>query len=345
MPNAPLNPNPFESPKEWAELIATESRGKLVSSDLSWSMVSGTVFPALFPATKAKLLRRERDKIQYQPFHPESLNGCIQNGQRIRVATLSLEGLKERFELDLMTDGPLQIQYWDAVGANPVTQLALGLWTLDRRLHASRTISPIQIGVQGSLITEIAKLRASRMLFDHLLMLFGQDAPIHLSVLGSVRHLSPRDEYNNLVRITLSCAAGVAGGADRISLPPFNVFTSGLDDLNAARHSENVFRLLCFESYVDQVHDPLSGSDAVESLTTHLADASWDLFLRWKDHTVSQLCEEFLESILKQDEATWYAGFKKPELAPPGFKTDDSKHMGRVIVGENKYESQAGKDA
>jgi methylmalonyl-CoA mutase len=89
--------------------------------------------------------------------------------------------------------------------------------------------------------------------------------------------LTRRDPWNNILRATLACFAAGVGGADAITVAPFDA-AIGQPDKLARRIARNVHALLVEESHVARVIDPAGGSWYVEDLTGQLAAKAWAWF-------------------------------------------------------------------
>jgi methylmalonyl-CoA mutase len=89
--------------------------------------------------------------------------------------------------------------------------------------------------------------------------------------------LSRRDPWVNLLRGTLACFGAGVGGADAVTVQPFDA-AIGRPDALARRIARNTSSLLVMESGLARVIDPAGGSWYVESLTQQLAEAAWDWF-------------------------------------------------------------------
>lgn len=121
--------------------------------------------------------------------------------------------------------------------------------------------------------TEIAKLRAARLLWAQAVTAFGSapaDATrMRLRVRTPRRNKSVFDRYTNLLRVTTEALSAVIGGCDQLSVEPF-----GFDEHLAL----NVQRILQEETHLDAVADPAGGSYYIEALTDAIARAAWKLF-------------------------------------------------------------------
>ena len=89
--------------------------------------------------------------------------------------------------------------------------------------------------------------------------------------------LTRRDPYVNLLRGTIAGFAAGVGGADAVTVAPFDAALGRLDAF-ARRVARNTQALLIQEAHVARVIDPAGGSWLVESLTDALARAAWAFF-------------------------------------------------------------------
>jgi methylmalonyl-CoA mutase len=125
----------------------------------------------------------------------------------------------------------------------------------------------------------IAKLRAARRVWAQVAASCG----VTSAAAGQRQHavsswsmLTRRDPWNNILRGTLAGFAAGVGGADAVTIAPFDA-ALGLSDTLARRVARNTQALLVEESHVARVIDPAGGSWYVESLTEELAAAAWSL--------------------------------------------------------------------
>src|SRR3712207_3945534 len=86
-----------------------------------------------------------------------------------------------------------------------------------------------------------------------------------------------RDPYTSLLGTTVACFAAGVGGADAVTVQPFDA-AIGLPDAFSRRIARNTQSLLVEEGALARVLDPAGGSWYVESLTDALARAAWDWF-------------------------------------------------------------------
>jgi methylmalonyl-CoA mutase len=89
--------------------------------------------------------------------------------------------------------------------------------------------------------------------------------------------LTRRDPWVNMLRTTIACFAAAVGGADAITVAPFDS-ALGRSDEFARRIARNTQAILHDESSLARVTDAAGGSWYVESLTDELARTAWDVF-------------------------------------------------------------------
>ena len=131
--------------------------------------------------------------------------------------------------------------------------------------------------------TTIAKLRAARRLWRRVLELSGTGARgQHQHAVTSRAMLSKYDPWVNMLRTTVAAFAAGVGGADAVTVLPFDS-PLGTPDAFGRRIARNTSALLIEEAHVARVADPAGGSYAVEKLTDDLAVAAWELFGRLEE--------------------------------------------------------------
>ncbi|MFD4526143.1 methylmalonyl-CoA mutase family protein [Streptomyces sp. NPDC058470] len=125
----------------------------------------------------------------------------------------------------------------------------------------------------------IAKLRAARRLWARVAEVCGAPgagAQVQHAVTSPVM-MSRRDPWVNMLRTTIATLAAGVGGADAVTVLPFD-HALGLPDAFARRIARNTSTILVEESHLARVIDPAGGSWYVERLTDELAHAGWEFF-------------------------------------------------------------------
>jgi methylmalonyl-CoA mutase len=123
----------------------------------------------------------------------------------------------------------------------------------------------------------IAKLRAARRVWARATQACGAAAVMSLHAVGSPTMLTRRDPYVNLLRGTVAAFAAGTGGADAVTVAPFDE-ALGAPGAFSRRIARNTQTLLLEEAHLGRVADPAGGSYYVESLTDALARAAWAFF-------------------------------------------------------------------
>jgi len=127
----------------------------------------------------------------------------------------------------------------------------------------------------------IAKLRAARRLWARVCEVSGvnpgRTRGMRQHAVTSPVMLTRRDPWVNMLRTTVACFAAGVGGADAVTVLPFDS-AIGLPDAFARRIARNTQAILLEESKLSGVIDPAGGSWYVENLTDALANAAWREF-------------------------------------------------------------------
>ncbi|MGV9263051.1 methylmalonyl-CoA mutase subunit beta [Kitasatospora sp. NPDC003701] len=126
----------------------------------------------------------------------------------------------------------------------------------------------------------IAKFRAARRLWARVAEVSGaapEASAQRQHAVTSAVMMTERDPWVNMLRTTVACLAAGVGGADAVSVQPFDSAV-GLSDAFARRIARNTQSILLEESHLARVVDPAGGSWYVEQLTEELAHAAWAWF-------------------------------------------------------------------
>ncbi|MFE3873149.1 methylmalonyl-CoA mutase family protein [Kitasatospora sp. NPDC059146] len=126
----------------------------------------------------------------------------------------------------------------------------------------------------------IAKFRAARRLWARVAEVSGGSAEASAQRQHAVTSrvmMTARDPWVNMLRTTVACLAAGVGGADAVTVLPFDS-ALGLPDAFARRIARNTQSILLEESHLSRVIDPAGGSWYVEQLGEELAQAAWAWF-------------------------------------------------------------------
>jgi methylmalonyl-CoA mutase len=179
--------------------------------------------------------------------------------------------------------------YHDA-GASDATELAVGTAVgvaylralTDAGLSVEQALDAVEFrfAVTVDQFASIAKLRAARRIWGRVAELCeaGPDRRGQRQhAVTSAVMMTRRDPWVNMLRTTIACFAAAVGGADAITVLPFDAAIGLPDDL-ARRIARNTQSVLHDESSLGRVLDAAGGSWYVETLTDELAAAAWDTF-------------------------------------------------------------------
>ncbi|MEZ5237171.1 MAG: methylmalonyl-CoA mutase family protein [Microthrixaceae bacterium] len=175
-------------------------------------------------------------------------------------------------------------------GATPVQQLAAMLATgrtvleavTDGGLSLEATLAQVSatVTLDADIWGGIALLRAARRCWSHLATSAGAPeaaAALALHARTSGAMMTRRDPWVNLLRGTAATFAAAVGGAESMTVAPFDA-ALGHSDGFARRMARNTQLLAQDESGLGRIIDPAGGSWYVESLTDALCEAAWDRF-------------------------------------------------------------------
>ncbi|HEV7653325.1 MAG TPA: methylmalonyl-CoA mutase family protein [Mycobacteriales bacterium] len=175
-------------------------------------------------------------------------------------------------------------------GASDATELAVatatGVAYLRALTDAGLAVEPaldaieFRFAVSADQFASIAKLRAARRIWGRVAELSGA-APDRRGqrqhAVTSAAMMTRHDPWVNMLRTTIACFAAAVGGADAITVLPFDAALGLPDDL-ARRVARNTQAILHDESSLGRVLDAAGGSWYVEAFTDELADKAWDTF-------------------------------------------------------------------
>ena len=171
-----------------------------------------------------------------------------------------------------------ELGYSLAMGAEFLTQLTEKSISVDR-------IAPnikFNFGIGGNYFMEIAKVRAARLLWSHIVKAYGPSdeklAKMNIHGITTDWNKSMYDPYVNMLRTTTEAMSAGIAGVDSLTIKAFNTAYEEPTEFSE-RIARNQQLLLKEESNFDKVVDPAAGSYYIETLTDSIAKEAWDLFL------------------------------------------------------------------
>lgn len=153
-------------------------------------------------------------------------------------------------------------------------------------------------GISSNYFMEIAKFRAARMLWAHIVKEYQpacdgtaecgdrNEEGICLEACKMIAHaetstfnLTLFDAHVNLLRTQTEAMSAALAGVHSITVTPFDKAYETPDEF-AERIARNQQLLLKEESHLNKVVDPAAGSYYIENLTASIAQQAWNLFLK-----------------------------------------------------------------
>ncbi|MFC4639605.1 methylmalonyl-CoA mutase [Deinococcus hohokamensis] len=182
-------------------------------------------------------------------------------------------------------------------------------------------------GIGMNFYTEVAKLRAARLLWSELMEQFRPQNPMSRALRTHCQtsgwSLTEQDAYNNVVRTTIEAMAAVFGGTQSLHTNAFDE-AIGLPTEFSARIARNTQLILQEETGITDVVDPWGGSYMMERLTADLAEQARGLLREVED----------LGGMAKAIES----GVPKLRIEESAARKQARIDRGEdVIVGVNKY--------
>jgi len=207
-----------------------------------------------------------------------------------------------------------------AVGVAYLRELTDAGLSIDEALHRLE----FRFAVTADQFASIAKLRAARQVWRRVAELCGvDDGTQHQHGVTSAAMITRRDPWVNMLRTTIACFAAAVGGADAITVLPFDT-ALGLPDDFARRIARNTHAVLHDESSLGRVVDAAGGSWYVESFTADLAQKAWDEFTA---------IERAGGALAALDDGTIPASIEATRAA----RADDIAHRRAPLVGVSEF--------
>lgn len=174
----------------------------------------------------------------------------------------------------------------DEVGACLAAGVGYVRTLMEAGLDAAQAFRAIEFrhAISDDQFAGIAKLRAARTAWARVAQVAGvsDDGAAAQHAVTSRAMMARRDPWVNLLRTTLAAFAAGVGGAQDVTVLPFDDAIAGsapgVSERFAARIARNTQLLLLEESHAGRVADPAGGSWYVERYTQALADRAWQFF-------------------------------------------------------------------
>lgn len=229
--------------------------------------------------------------VEYDPFGKYALTGKFKIDQAFAVDQ-AVKSIKASADLKNFRTIAVNGKNFGNSGSSIVQELAwslsLGVEYISQLSEAGLDIDSIaknikfNFSVSASYFLEIAKLRAARLLWAQIVKSYNPECEcsckmkIHSET--GLWNKTVYDSYVNMLRTQTEAMSAALGGADSITVHPFNVAYEESNEFSD-RIARNQQLLLKEESNFDKIADPSAGSYYIEELTSSVADQAWKLFL------------------------------------------------------------------
>jgi len=255
-----------------------------------------------------------RASVEYDPFGKYALTGRFKKGQDFAVEK-AIESITATAELTKFKTLAVNGKNFGNAGSSIVQELAyslaLGAEYLTTLTEAGLEVDAVakklkfNLSVSANYFLEIAKLRAARLLWAQIVKAYGPVSEcsckmtIHTET-GSWNK-TVYDAYVNMLRTQTEAMSASLGGADSITVLPFNAAYEASNEFSD-RIARNQQLLLKEESHFSKIADPAAGSYYIEELTASIADQAWKLFLeiQEKGGYLAALREGFIQAEIKK---------------------------------------------
>jgi methylmalonyl-CoA mutase len=319
-------------------------------NDMSVSM---TMNGAVLPVLAAFVVAAEE-----QGATQDQLSGTIQNDIlkefMVRNTYIYPPSPSMRIVADIIEYTAKNMPKWNSIsisgyhmqeaGADPVHELAFTLAdgkayvqsALERGLDVDDFAGRLSFffGIGMNLYTEVAKLRAARVLWAEIMQGFGAKKPksqmLRTHCQTSGWSLAAQDPYNNIIRTTVEAMAAVFGGTQSLHTNSFDEALA-LPTPFSARLARNTQLILAEETGIPHVVDPWAGSYMMERLTA-------DLIERAREVMAEVEREGGMAKAIEK-------GMPKRRIEEAAARRQSRIDSGEeVIVGVNKYVVQKPED-
>jgi methylmalonyl-CoA mutase len=289
----------------------------------------------------AKKYNRDLEKINgeidFDPLGEALVQGHLQDD----YLSIAQEMISRSKHLPHFHTLVIKANHFHNAGATLTQEIAYALAQAVDYLHfltdeglSVREIIPkmkFHFAVGSEYFMEIAKFRALRYLFAHIVSAYGllEDncARMYIHAETSLWNKTIYDPYVNLLRSSTEALSSILSGVDSLRIIEFNTPAGEIDE-TAERIARNQQLIMKHESYLDQVIDPAAGSYYIENLTQNLIESAWSEFLKVQQEG------GFKEAI--------QSSFIQSRIASSSkIKQNDIAYAKKVFLGTNRFPNQS----
>ncbi|HZL10120.1 MAG TPA: methylmalonyl-CoA mutase family protein [Prolixibacteraceae bacterium] len=259
-------------------------------------------------------LKTIRASVEYDPFGKYALYGKFKNDQKF-VVEQAAKMITATAELTQLRTLAVNGKNFGNAGSSIVQELAyslaLGVEYLSVLSEQGLAVDAVakkmkfNFSVSANYFLEIAKLRSARLLWAQIVKAYNPECESSCKMIihseTGTWNKTVYDSYVNVLRTQTEAMSASLGGADSITVNPFNSIYEESTELSD-RIARNQQLLLKEESHFSKIADPGAGSYYIEELTAAIADQAWKLFLEVQDKGgfLAALREGFIQAEIKK---------------------------------------------
>lgn len=190
--------------------------------------------------------------------------------------------------------------------------------------QAAKSIK-FNLGIGGVYFMEIAKFRAARMLWAHIVKKYNPQCDcackMYVNATTTTYNMTIFDSYVNMLRSQTETMSAALANVDAIVVTPFDAPYETPTEF-AERIARNQQLLLQEESHFDKIVDVAGGSYFIEKLTQSLAEEAWKLFLAIEEEGGFLAAAEAgtIQNTINETNATRHANAGKRQRIPSWYQ-------------------------
>lgn len=259
-------------------------------------------------------LAEVKGSVEYDPFGKFAVTGILRNGAE-HVLANAAKLIEQTSEMKKFKTLAVNGKNFGNAGASAIQELGFSLAQGTEYLTAL-TEKGVEIdavaknlkfnfSVSANYFMEIAKLRAARLLWAQIVKAYGPkcDCSAKMTIHAETGSWNKTvyDAYVNMLRTQTEAMSASIGGADSITVLPFNAAYEASNEFSD-RIARNQQLLLKEESHISKIVDPAAGSYYIEELTASIAENAWKLFIdvQEKGGFIAALREGFIQAEVKK---------------------------------------------
>jgi methylmalonyl-CoA mutase len=255
-----------------------------------------------------------RGSVDFDPFGKFALTGIFKKGQE-HVINTAAKLIQATTELPNFKVLAVNGKNFGNSGSSIVQELgfslAQGAEYLTALTEKGAEVDAVakkmkfNFSVSANYFMEIAKLRAARLLWAQLVKAYepNDESSCQMTIHAETGSWNKTvyDAYVNMLRTQTEAMSASLGGADSITVLPFNAVYEQPTEFSD-RIARNQQLLLKEESHFSKIVDPAAGSYYIEELTAAIAENAWKLFIdvQEKGGFIAALREGFIQAEVKK---------------------------------------------